>query len=128
MLKIDSKNFEIIKRYIDYDNFEGNVDGKKRKCHVLYITLITNEFKLSIETVYDIEWIKGLKIDDKKDVSKYIVGLPYEDKNGWMYLTDKYNCTICRINNNHYEINLDGHFEECDEQLDIKYSDILYIK
>ena len=58
MLKFNSKNVEIIKRYIDYDNFEGVVDGKKRKCCVLYITLITNEFKLSVETDYDIEWIK----------------------------------------------------------------------
>ena len=128
MLMINNKKIDIIKKYIDFDSFEGVVDGNKRKCDVLYITLITNEFKLSIETDYDIEWIKCLKINDKKDISKYIVGLPYDDKNGWMYLTDKCNCTICRINNNQYEINLDGHFEECNDQLDIEYSDILDIK
>lgn len=128
MLKINSENVQIMKRYIDYDRFEGVVDGKKKKCFVLYLTLITSEFKLSIETNYDIEWIKSLKIDDKKDISKYIIGLPYEDKNGWMYLTNKCSCTICRIKDNQYQINLDGHFEECGEQLDIEYLDILDIK
>ena len=128
MLKLNSKNIEILKKYIDYDIFEGIVGDKKKKCYVLYITLITNEFKLSIETNYDIQWIKHLKVDDKKDISKYIVGLPYEDKNKLVYLTGKCNCTICRIEDNQCEIKIDGHFEECDEQFDIEYSDILNIK
>lgn len=128
MLIINNNEFKIIKKYIDFDSFEGVVDGKKRKGKVLYITLKSNEFCLSIETVYDIEWIKGLKTHDKKNISKYIVGIPYKDKNGWMYLTNECNCTICRIDNNHFEINLDGNFEECNEQLDIKYCDILEIE
>ena len=87
----------------------------------------TSDFQLSIETVYDLEWIKGLKVNDKKDVSKYIIGLPYEDKKGWIYLSDKCNCIIIRINDNTFKFYLNGCFEECDEKFNIEYNDIFEI-
>lgn len=128
MLIINNKNIDVLERYVNFDLFEGTIDGKKRKCNVLYITCVTNDFRLSIETMYDINWIKGLKINDKKDISKYIMGLPYEDDKGWMYLESECNCTLTRINNNSYEIELNGTFEECSEKFNIKYKDIFEIK
>lgn len=128
MLIINNKNIDVLEKYIAFDLFEGTIDGKKRKCNVLYITCVTNDFRLSIETMYDINWIKELKINDKKDISKYIMGLPYEDDKGWMYLESECNCTLNRINNNTYEIELNGTFEECDEKFNIKYKDIFEIK
>ena len=117
----------MLERYVNFDLFEGTIDGKKRKCNVLYITCVTNDFRLSIETMYDINWIKELKINDKKDISKYIMGLPYEDDKGWMYLESECNCTLTRINNNTYEIELNGTFEECSEKFNIKYKDTFEI-
>lgn len=128
MLIINNKNIDVLERYVNFDLFEGTIDGKKRKCNVLYITCVTNDFRLSIETMYDINWIKELKINDKKDISKYIMGLPYEDDKGWMYLESECNCTLTRINNNTYEIELNGTFEECNEKFNIKYKDIFEIK
>ncbi len=128
MLIINNKNIDVLERYVNFDLFEGTIDGKKRKCNVLYITCVTNDFRLSIETMYDINWIKELKINDKKDISKYIMGLPYEDDKGWMYLESECNCTLTRINNNSYEIELNGTFEECNEKFNIKYKDIFEIK
>lgn len=127
MLKINDIEYKNIEKFIDFDPFEATVDGNKRKGKALYITLKTNDFKLSIETVYDLEWIKNLKINDKKDVSKYIIGLPYEDKNGWMYLSDKCNGTIIRINDNSFKFYLNGYFGECDEEFNIEYDDIFEI-
>ena len=128
MLIINDKNIDVLEKHIDFDLFEGTIDGEKRKCNVLYITCVTNDFRLSIETMYDINWIKELKINDKKDISKYIMGLPYEDDKGWMYLESECNCTLNRINNNTYEIELKGTFEECNEKFNIKYKDIFEIK
>ncbi len=128
MLIINNKNIDVLERYVNFDLFEGTIDGEKRKCNVLYITSVTNDFRLSIETMYDINWIKELKINDKKDISKYIMGLPYEDDKGWMYLESECNCTLNRINNNTYEIELKGTFEECNEKFNIKYKDIFEIK
>ena len=127
MLIINNKNIDVLEKYIDFDLFEGTIDDKKRKCNVLYITCVTNDFRLSIETMYDINWIKELKINDKKDISKYIMGLPYEDDKGWMYLESECNCTLTRINNNSYEIELNGTFEECGEKFNIKYKDTFEI-
>jgi len=127
MLKINDIEYKNIDKYINFVPHEGTVDGIKRKRNVLYITFETNDFKLSIETVCDIEQIKELKVNDKKDISKYIIGLPYEDKKGWMYLSDKCNCIIIRTSDNFFELSLKGCFEECDEELKIEYNDILGI-
>lgn len=128
MLIINNKNIDVLERYVNFDLFEGTIDGEKRKCNVLYITCVTNDFRLSIETMYDINWIKELKINDKKDISKYIMGLPYEDDKGWIYLEGECNCALNRINNNTYEIELNGTFEECNEKFNIKYKEIFKIK
>ena len=53
MLIINDKNIDVLERYVDFDLFEGTIDGKKRKCNVLYITCVTNDFRLNIETMYD---------------------------------------------------------------------------
>lgn len=128
MLIINNKEYKSYdEKFIDFDPFEGIVNGKRKKCNVLYITLKENNFKLSIETTYDIEWIKELKIQDEKDISKYVIGLPYEDEKGWIYLSDKCNCTLCRINNDSFKINFDGLFEECNQQYSIKYMDTFKI-
>lgn len=128
MLKINNRNIEILEKYIDFDPFEGTLNGEKIKCNALYITCVTNDFKISIETAYNIEWVRKFKINDKKDISKYIIGLSYKDEKEWIYLTDECNCTLNKINNNLYEIELDGIVEEHNEKFNIKYKDVFEIK
>lgn len=128
MLSINGVKYEDLEKYIDFNPYETTSNGIKRKGKALYITIKTEEFILNIETTYDFEWIKGLKINDENDISKFIIGLPYEDKNGWMYLTNECSCTINRINDNFYNIKLTGSFDECDEQLNIEYNDVFEIK
>ena len=128
MLIINDRNYEEVEKFIDYDLFEGRVNNKKRKGRVLYITLKTNDFIIGIETVYDEKWIKELKINDKKDITKYLVGLPYDDKKEFkIYLLDKGICTINRIDDNSFEFSLNGVFKECDELLKIEYYHIFKI-
>lgn len=127
MLKINDIEYKSIKKAIKFLPFEAIVDGDERKGKALNITLETNNFKLSIETVYDLQWINELKVNARNDISKYIIGLPYEDKKGWIYFSDKCKCTINRINNNTFDFSLSGNFEECDEVLNIEYDDIFEI-
>ncbi|UKI58519.1 MAG: hypothetical protein L6V81_03750 [Clostridium sp.] len=54
--------------------------------------------------------LRNLKLMIKKIYQKYIMGLPYEDDKGWMYLESECNCTLNRINNNTYEIELKRNF------------------
>lgn len=58
MVIINNIEYKEFDKFVDFDPFEGIVDGKNRKGKVLYITLKGNNFKLSIETVYDIDWKK----------------------------------------------------------------------
>lgn len=127
MLKVNGNIIEVVKSDVNLNEFDGVIDGIKKQCRVLYVNVTTNELDLCIETNYDIEWIKDLNNGEICDISKYFIGLSYEDKNGWMYLTNKCNFTICKTNDDKYEINLNGHFEECNEQLDIEYSDKVVI-
>lgn len=83
----------------------------------------TDKFLIGIETVCDLEWIMEFKIWEERNISKYIIGLEYEDKGGFLYLTDKCYCILCRISSNSFKIFLDGSFEECGEKFDIKYID-----
>lgn len=128
MLKINNKNIEILEKYIDFDPFKGTINEEKIKCNALYITCVTNDFKISIETAYNIECVRKLKINDKKDISKYIIGLSYKDEKECIYLTDECNCTLNKTNNNLYEIELDGIIEEHNEKFNIKYKDVFEIK
>lgn len=128
MLKINNIEYENIEKFIDFNSFEAVVDGIKRKDKALYITLKTDSFKLSIESAFDYEWIIDIKLNEEKDISKYIIGLSYEDKNGWMYLTNKCNCIINRIGEDTYKFCLNGNFEECNEIFNIEYDDTFKIK
>ena len=67
------------------------------------------------------------KIQDEKDISKYIIGLPYEEENGCIYLSDRSYCKLCRINNDSFRIKFDGLYEEYNQQYTIKYNDIFKI-
>ncbi len=123
MLIINNNNYKQVDKLIYFNAFEGKVDGKPQKGKALFLNIKTSKLKLCIETTYDIEYLKKLKISEENNISKYIIGISYEDENGWMYLTNKCNCTICKFDEVSYKIQLDGHFEECNEKLDIKYND-----
>ena len=114
-----------IEEFVDFPPFEWTVDGKKIKGNVLYITLKTSDFRLSIETVYFLEWINELKINDKKDISKYIEGLYYNYGKEWNYFSDKCNCLINKINDKSFEFSLNGYFNEYNDEFNIEYDDIL---
>ena len=72
--------------------------------------------------------MRKLHKNESKDISKYILGLPYEDINGWMYLTNECHCTIQKISSKVYNIKLTGNFEECNEILNIEFDHIFEIK
>lgn len=128
MLKINNVKYENITPEIDFTPYEFVREGKLNKENALYITCEEKTFQLDIETTYDIEEMRKLHKNESKDISKYILGLPYEDINGWMYLTNEYHCTIQKISSKVYNIKLAGNFEECNEILNIEFDHIFEIK
>lgn len=119
MLKVNNIEYNT-KLYVDFDPFEGKINGKKTKCDVLSITCLTENFKLYIYTSYSIRWIKELKINDIKDISKYINDVRYEDENEWMSLPNECSCLICKINDKTINVILKANLKEYNKELDIK--------
>ena len=128
MLKINNVKYENITPEIDFTPYELVREGNLNKGNALYITCEEKTFQLDIETTYDIEEMRKLHKNESKDISKYILGLPYKDINGWMYLTNECHCTIQKISSKVYNIKLTGNFEECNEMLNIEFDHIFEIK
>lgn len=128
MLKINNIKYENITPEIDFTQYELVREGKLNKGNALYISCEGKTFQLDIETTYDIEEMKRLDKNESKDISDYILGLPYEDINGWMYLTNECHCTIQKISSKVYNIKLTGNFEECNEILNIEFDHTFEIK
>ena len=128
MLKINNVKYENITPEIDFTPYELVREGNLNKVNALYITCEEETFQLDVETTYDIEEMRKLHKNESKDISKYILGLPYKDINGWMYLTNECHCTIQKISSKVYNIKLTGNFEECNEILNIEFDHIFEIK
>lgn len=128
MLKINNVKYENITPEIDFTPYELVREGNLNKVNALYIICEEKTFQLDIETTYDIEEMRKLHKNESKDISKYILGLPYKDINGWMYLTNECHCTIQKISSKVYNIKLTGNFEECNEILNIEFDHIFEIK
>lgn len=128
MLKINNVKYGDIKTKIRFDSYEVVRAGNLNKVNALYITCEGKTFQLDIETTYDVEEMRKLHKNESKDISKYILGLPYEDINGWMYLTNECHCTIQKKSNSNYNIRLVGNLEECDQKLTIEFDHNFEIK
>ena len=72
MIKLNNKLYSKLSYQVSFGDYQVKQNGKKRSGKAPYITFILDDFKLGLELVYDKKWIKELKINDKKDISKYV--------------------------------------------------------
>lgn len=88
--------------------------NQKRKGKAQFISFECDNAYLGIETVYDSVWLEELNINDKKDISKYISDITYEDEKGWISLiTGSYICSINKIDENVFVFEFSCETEEC---------------
>ena len=88
---------------------------KEMEVH-LFISFKFDNIFLGLETIYDKKWLKELKINDKKDISKYISDITYEDEKGWISLiTGISKCFISKVENNKFVLEFSCEAEECGE-------------
>lgn len=103
MIKYNNKVYNKVLYKVSFGEYLVHQNGKKRIGKSPYITFKFDDFKLSLELVYDKEWIKELKINDKKEISNYLTDIVYRDNTGWISLIcGKYKCYLERINNDDY--------------------------
>lgn len=120
MIIINGKNFDNASKKVSFGEYSVTQDGKKRNGSAPFISFKFDNIFLGLETIYDKKWLKELKINDKKDISKYISDITYEDEKGWISLiTGNYNCFITKTKNNMFALEFSCEVEEYDEQYKI---------
>lgn len=120
MIIINGKNFDNALKKVSFGEYNVTQDGKKRNGSAPFISFKLDSIILGLETIYDKKWLEDLKINDKKDISKYITDITYEDKEGWLSIViGNYDCFITRVRNNIFVFELKCESEECGEYYNI---------
>lgn len=120
MIIINGKNFDNALKKVSFGEYNVTQDGKKRNGSAPFISFKFDNVILGLETIYDKKWFEELKINDKKDISKYISDITYEDEKGWFSLiTGNYNCFVTKTKNNMFSLEFSCEAEEIGEHYKI---------
>lgn len=121
MITINNTKYTVQKIKVTFGNYNVSNKDKKRNGQSPFIQFYTNDnIFIGIETTYDKEWLKQLKVNDIKNITEYISDIVYEDEKGWISLiTGKYTCYLEKINHTNFRLELSCIAEECDEHFDI---------
>lgn len=120
MIIINGKNFDNALKKVSFGEYNVTQDGKKRNGSAPFISFKFDNVILGLETIYDKKWFEELKINDKKDISKYISDITYEDEKGWVSLiTGNYNCFVTKTKNNMFSLEFSCEAEEIGEHYKI---------
>lgn len=129
MIRINEKEYENILIRISFGEYSITQYGKKRKGKAPFISFECDDVYLCIETVYDSVWLEELNINDKKDISKYISDITYEDEKGWISLiTGSYICSINKIDENLFAFEFSCETEECGSYFNITINENIVIE
>ena len=124
MIIINEKNYDNVLKNISFYEYNVTQNGKVRRGSSFFITFKFDNILLGLETTYDKKWLDELKINDKKDISKFISDITYEDEKGWISLIDgNYNCFINKINDNRFIIELSCETKECGDYYNISINE-----
>ena len=128
MIKINDIVYNDVLKRVSFGEYNVTQDGKKRNGCAPFISFKLDNILLGLETIYDKKWLKDLRINDKKDISKYITDITYEDEKGWIsLLTNNYNCFITKVNDDLFVIEFSCDAEECDEHYNILLNEELQL-
>jgi len=120
MIIVNGKNFDTPLKKVSFGEYNVTQDGKKRNGSAPFISFKFGNIILGLETIYDKKWLEELKPNDKKDISKYISDIAYEDEEGWISLvTGNYKCFISKVENNIFTLEFSCDAEECGENYKI---------
>ena len=65
MLKLNNKKYSKVSYQVSFGEYKVKQNGKERTGKSPRITFMLEDFHLMLEFIYDKEWIKKLKINDK---------------------------------------------------------------
>ena len=120
MIIINDKNYDNVLKKVSFGEYSVTQDSNVRIGSAPIITFKIDNILIRLETTYDKKYLEELNTNDKKDISKYISDITYEDENGWISLiTGNYNCFITKYRNNKFVFELKCEAEECGDYYNI---------
>ncbi len=120
MIKLNNNIYHNISYQVSFGEYQVKQNGKKRTGKSPIITFMWDNFNLMLELIYDKEWIRELKINNKKDISKYVTDIIYDDGKGWISLNyGTYKCFLKRIDNENYLLDFYCNIIEYEEEFNI---------
>ncbi|MBR3661220.1 MAG: hypothetical protein IKN63_04925 [Bacilli bacterium] len=129
MIIINDKKFDTPLKKVSFGEYSVTQDGKKRNGSAPFISFKFDNIILGLETIYDKKWLEELNFNEKKEISKYITDITYEDEKEWISLIfGNYKCFINKIDSNVFVIDLYCDTEECGECYKISLSERVKIK
>lgn len=106
MIEIKNKKFDKVNTKVSCDNYFVTNNGKKRKGISPYMSFNIDNIYIDIETIYDINWLKNMKLNQEIDIKQYITNILYEEENECAQLYDIQYCSIERIKEDTFNIKL----------------------
>lgn len=127
MITINNKKYKDYITKISWGKFSSNISGVKEEGLAPIIKyIIDNKIVIELELVYSEDKFKTLEINKKTDFYKYVVGVAYEDKSGWMPIYDySLNIYLTRKNKEYFNIDFKVIYDDLDEKIIIKINDDL---
>lgn len=126
MITINNKKYKDYIVKVEWGKFASNISGTMEEGIAPIIKFILDNKMIELELAYSDNKFKELEINKKIDLYKYLVGVSYEDDNGWMPIYDD-NLTIylTRINEEYFNIDFKINYTDFDEKINIKINDDL---
>ena len=122
MIKINNTEYSKYNTNIHWGNFERTHNKIKEKGIAPFFKFnIENKILIGLEFVYSKENWQNIPLQTKVNLNEYLSDITYEDNKGWIsIITGNYNCTITRINDTEYKLDLliKEEYEEIDITID----------
>lgn len=108
MITINNKIYNNYKTFIKWGDFSAIVNGKKEHGIAPVIKFILEDsIMIELEFAFSKEKFQNLEKNQRVDFSRYLVGVAYEDDNGWLpIINESVIVYLTRINEYEFKIDL----------------------
>lgn len=120
------KDYEI---KVTYGKYRLHRNGNTIEGVSPFLSFCTDDFIVGIETTFDVNNMKELRIGEEMNISSYVSDFCFEDSKGWISLNDgRISCFLKRISEDKYEIHSLCKAEDGLDSYDIIIEDTIGVK
>lgn len=119
MIKINNKIFDNYEFKIEWKEFTI-VSNNKKTIITPNLIFNTKDTFITIETTLSKIQLESIKPNIKTNIKEYINDISYEDKKGWISISDgDYNCYLTKLDSKKFHIDFNITSNDIDEEFNI---------